>query len=87
MLLLKYFKSARSRDRVLPNPDGALASQLPSSTISAANREVKVVMEQSTSTANGSKPGKYDHYAPKDKAEIAKRASEHGIAATNLLLQ
>ena len=41
MLLLKYFKSAESREAVLPNPDEALACQLPSSTISAANREVK----------------------------------------------
>ena len=82
MSLLKYFKSTKSGEGVLPNPDGALASQLPSSTISAANKEVKAVMEQSTSTSNGSKRGKYGHYTPKDKAEIAKRASEHGITAT-----
>ena len=82
MSLLKYFKSAKSGEGVLPNPDEVLASQLPSSTISAANKEVKAVMEQSTSTSNGSKRGKYDHYTPKDKVEIAKRASEHGFAAT-----
>ena len=29
MSLLMYFKSAKSREGVLPNPDGALASQLP----------------------------------------------------------
>ena len=69
MSLLKYFKSTKSGEGVLPNPDGALASQLPSSTISAANKEVKAVMEQSTSTSNGSKRGKYGHYTPKDKAE------------------
>ena len=80
--MVKYFKSAKSGEGVLPNLDGALASQLPSSSISAVNKEVKAVMEQSASTSNESKCGKYDHYTPKDKAEIAKGASGHGIAAT-----
>ena len=59
MSLLTYFKSAESREGVLPNPErGALASQLPS-TISAVKRQVKAVMEQSTSAANGSKRGNH----------------------------
>ena len=60
MSLLTYFKSAESREGVLPNPErGALASQFPSSTISAVKRQVKAVMEQSTSAANGSKRGNH----------------------------
>ena len=39
-------------------------------------------MEQSSSTAKETKRGKYDHYTPEEKAEISKRAVEHGIAAT-----
>ena len=80
-VLLKYLMSTKPEE-VLLKPGGPLASDLLSSVISTINKEVKGVLEKSSSTAKETKRGKYDHYTPEEKAEILKRAVEHGIAAT-----
>ena len=80
MSLFKYFKSTKPGE-ILPKPGEPLASDLPSSVISAINKEIKGVLEELSSTAKETKHGKYDHYTP-EKAEISKRAVKHGIAAT-----
>jgi hypothetical protein len=74
-------KGTKSGEGILPKADGPLATQIPSSTISAVNKEVKAVLP-SSATAKQPERGKYDHYSQDEKTEIAKRANEHGIAAT-----
>ena len=88
MSLLKNFKRSDPTKHVLPKPDGPLATQMPSSSIVAANREVKAVLESSPGQSNEKKPAKsskrghYDSYSPEERASIGKRAAEHGVTAT-----
>ena len=83
MALLKYFQKVS----VLPNPDGPLSDHVPSAAIASANKEVGdlVVRESDVPDATGSrkKRGQYLSYTEKEKARIAKRASEFGV--TNAL--
>ena len=60
------------------------------STITAANKEAKQVLDLS-STAGGKNPtltsdpsagNVHDHFTPKEKAQIPKRAAEHGVTNT-----
>ena len=78
MALLKYFQRVSD---TLPSPDGPLSVSVPSSSISAANKKVKRVIEQATSSSTAHKRGSYDNFTPEEKARIAKRASEHGVTA------
>ena len=74
MALHNYFKTIEEGN--LPDPRGSLSKVVPSSAISAANSEVK---------ARGlgtSKRGSYAKLTQQQKAEIGKRAAEHGIAST-----
>ena len=74
MALHNYFKTIEEGN--LPDPRGSLSKVVPSSAISAANSEVK---------ARGlgtSKRGSYAKLTQQQKAEIGKRAAEHGIALT-----
>ena len=88
MSLFKYFKRSDPAEHVLPKPDGPLVTQMPSSSIVAANKEVKAVLESSSGQSNeqktekSSKRGHYDFYSPEEKASIGKRAIEHGVTAT-----
>ena len=52
MSLLKYFQ----KNPTLPKPDGPLSSVVPSSTIAAANKEVKQVLDY---PKNGKKNTKF----------------------------
>jgi hypothetical protein len=74
-------------DRALPKPDGPLVSQMPSSSIAAANKEVKAVLDSSNGSTSGdpeqsSKRGHYNVYSPSERLQIGKRAAEHGVTAT-----
>ena len=80
MSLLKYFQTKSS----LPKPDGPLSKAVPSSSIVAANKEVKEVLEkpEEKDTLTPSKRGTYESFTPEEKARIGKRAAEHGVTAT-----
>ena len=74
---------------MLPKPDSSLATVVPASTITAANEAVKKVIavdageeEKGTARSSHGQRGEYEHFTPKEKARIGKRASEHGVTAT-----
>ena len=75
MALYKYFKKASS----LPDPEGPLSAEMPSSSILAANKELEGVKESSNT---GKKRGQYKHYTASEKAKVAKRATECGVTNT-----
>ena len=66
----------------------------PASAIVAANEEVKVISTDASEedsaffflttedSACSSRRGAYEHFTPKEKARIGKRAAEHGVTAT-----
>ena len=76
MVLLKYFQRVSD---TLPSLDGPLSVSVPSSLISAANKNVKRAIEQAMSSSTARKRGSHDNFTPEEKAWIAKRASEHGV--------
>lgn len=82
MVLLKYFK----KSTVLPNPNGPLSDRMPSSAIISANKEVESLLTQgqdgSSSAQSTRKRGRYHSYTEEEKARIAKRAAEFGVAST-----
>ena len=73
MALYSYFKAS---DTKLPDPRGTLSKDVPSTAIAAANGEVKVELQR------GKTRGPYTKFTPEQKAEIGKRAAEHGVVAT-----
>ena len=82
MMLYRYFEWDHS---ALPKPHGSLS--VPASTIAAANEAVKKVLDIDTgprakNAACSSRRGAYEHFTPKEKARIGKRAAEHGVTAT-----
>ena len=76
MSLLKYFQPSSA----LPKPEGRLSTVVPSSSIAAANKEVKQVLDQTDKAEL--KRGAYEHFTPEEKARIGKRAAEHGVTAS-----
>ena len=64
----------------LPDPSGSLSKSIPSSAIKAANTAVRDALIEKE--ALKAKRGRYQHYSDKERAEIAKRATEFGITAT-----
>ena len=82
MALFKYF--APSSSSKLPPPDGPLSKEVPSSTISLINDEVKKVLvdNENPSTCVKKQPKHYSKFAPDVKAMLGKYAAEHGVAAT-----
>jgi len=85
MALLKYGFVIKSRNDPasvvdLPNPSGVLSKAIPSSAIQSANTAVREVLIERE--APNAKRGRYQHYSDKEKAEIAKRAIDHGITDT-----
>ena len=87
MALLKYFK----KNSVLPDPNGPLSRSLPSSSISAANKAVKPLLdaaegkttEGKTTEGKATGRGKYSMYSEVEKLKIARRAAEMGV--TNMM--
>ena len=83
MSILKYFK----RESKLPNPAGPLSKVVPSERIKAANKEVVSCMkltseEVPSASVSATSQGTYERFTAVEKAQIAKRASKHGVAAT-----
>ena len=65
-----------------PNPQGSLSRRIPSSCIESANKQVSAELAASIrSTTTKRKRGPYNRYMPKEKAEIAKYAVQHGMSA------
>ena len=88
MSIYRYFNKA-NLDDLLPDPKGSLAKQVASSSIVSANVIVKNILRDSDQSTGGivspqtsKKRESYAKYTVEQKAEIAKRASEHGIAST-----
>ena len=77
MAFFRHFK----KESNLPNPHGPLAQSVPSTSIAAANLEVRAVIDM-TSSHNSKKRGCYEKYTPEQKAMIGKRAAEHGVASS-----
>ena len=77
MALFRYFDKAKKDN--LPDPRGPLVRTVPSSSIAAANSEVRAVLESLPS--GGKKRGPYANYTAEQKALIEKRAAEHGVVA------
>ena len=75
MALYRYFKAS---DTKLPDPQSPLSKEVPSTAIAAANGEVKHVVE----LQRGKTRGPYTKFTSERKAEIGKRAAEHGVVAT-----
>lgn len=85
MALFKYYKLKEK----LPKPDGPLSQSVPSSSILAANEEVSKISSKMERECSGDdaqaacgKRGGYTKFSTKCRAEIAKYAAEHGVAAT-----
>ena len=81
MALLKYFKKSEKKSSVLPNPDGPLSA----SAIASANKEVERLLAQQDGSlaahgTTGRKRGRYHSFTEKEKARVAKRAAEYGVA-------
>ena len=73
MALLKYFQRSR-----LPNPNGPLSNHVPPSSIAAANKEVKALLEKTLNKERG----KYSVYTEAEKSLVAKRAAEMRVTNT-----
>ena len=74
MSLLRYFNPV-STDQKLPDPQGAPDRDIPSSSIFAANAEVKHMQSEQQDTSK-SKREPYAKFMDVQKAEITKRAAE-----------
>ena len=59
MSLLKYFQLS---NLTLPKADGPLSQVIPSSSITAPNKEVKQVLDQSNKPGEKRKRGAYEHF-------------------------
>ena len=82
MAIFQYFKRVDGQYPVskLSDPQGALAQEVPSHAISSANTEVALLQQ-----AGGEKVstrGMYLKMSSEKKAEVGKRAAEHGVLAT-----
>ena len=82
MALFKYYKLKEK----VPKPDGPLSQYIPSSSILAANEELSRLAGSEHSGDDSKtmcgKRGAYSKFSAKIRAEIAKYAAEHGVAAT-----
>jgi hypothetical protein len=78
MSLFKYFQPSST----LPKPEGRLSTVVPSSSIAAANKEVKQVLDKADKPEGNLKRGAYEYFTPEEKAQIGKRAAEYGVTAS-----
>ena len=77
MALLKYLKLDPKKK--LPHPSGPLSTIVPSSSIAAANEEVKAIVVKGE---NKKERGPYVKFSNEAKLVIAKYAAENGVAAS-----
>jgi hypothetical protein len=77
------FKKARKEETnndMLANPERELSSKVPSSSILAANIEVRVALD--ASQQRQTRRDQYDKFTPEEKAIIARGAIENGVTRT-----
>ena len=78
MALLKYLKLDPAK-KGLPHPSGPFSTIIPTSSIVAANKEVKTIV---TTGENKKERGPYVKFSSEAKFVIARYAAENGIAAS-----
>lgn len=80
MALYKYFKPDKggNHECPLPDPEGPLSSKIPCSSVEAANKEVRPVL-QNEASGIAKKRGQYKHYTAKEKARVAKKGAEYRV--------
>ena len=92
-VLRKYFKPINRS--TLPLPSGPLSEIVPSSSIEAANKELRSIVSQveksssendpegnsATAESEAMKRGPYIKFSQQTKVAVVKYASEHGVAA------
>ena len=78
----RYFQALEKSSFKLPDPRGPLSRLVPLSSIISANKKVQSVLESKDRTQSGRKGQHYPKLSPELKAEIDRRAAEHGVAAT-----
>ena len=82
--LLKYFKCTQKKDkldtRTLPDPDGPLSRDIPSSPSGITNTRIRQVQQEASSKRRSRGP--YISLAPAQKFSNGKRAAENGITTT-----
>ena len=76
MNILKYFRPIKQTPD-LPDPNGPLSENMPSSAVSSANAKVTDVFEKQTSSIRGP----YLTLTPTQKYQIGKRTAEYGTTA------
>ena len=78
--LFKYFTP---EPKCLPDPQGPLSKEIPSTSITAANSEVEAAMQIKETCVNEKKRrGHYQKLSPEIKAELGKYSRINGVAAT-----
>ena len=75
----RYLGSCARSGTPLPDDHGPLSKVVPSQAIATANEEVKAAVDAEPGQKRTRGP--YSVFSPEEKAEIRKRASQHGIAA------
>ena len=88
MALLQYFKKVDGNypGTKLPDPQGALSKEAPSSSISAASTEIAAVLQPSAAGAKAVR-GTYLKISAEKKAEIGQRAAENRVLANGSVLR
>ena len=67
MALLKYFK----KSSFLPDPDGPISEQMPTSSIALANKDVESLLDGDKEQC-GTKRPQYIKYSDEERAKVAK---------------
>ena len=80
MALFQYFNKVDGNypGTKLPDPQGALSKEVPSSLISTANTEIAAVRQPSAASVKVVR-GTYLKISAENKAEIGQCAAEHGV--------
>ena len=74
--------SACSVETAYRDPKGSLSFAIPAQTIAQANQELQAAVEKETQVRERRKRGTYNHYSPRDRADIGRYASQHGVDVT-----
>ena len=69
--LLKYFKLAQKKDNTLPDPDGPLSRDIPSSSIGITNTRMRQVQQEASSERRSRGP--YISLTPAQKFSVGKK--------------
>jgi hypothetical protein len=84
MSLYRYFGAVSETPVTLPDPSGPLSKIVPSSSIEVANSRVSPLLTHNQTEKKVEKKtrGPYKKLTGEKRAEIGRRAAEHGVAST-----